>query len=139
MTLDEALAGRLRGLARAPGPLLIASDLDGTLAPIVAHPEDARVPPATLAALERLARRLVEHVGQRQLGIVAPERRLRGRLPGYSSTPASSRRRTSASDIPRYSPSTSTLWAPKTGEGRRRVGGASERLQALPLSSSSPG
>ena len=55
MTLDAALAGRLRELARPPGPLLVASDLDGTLAPIVPRPEDARVPPATLAALEWLA------------------------------------------------------------------------------------
>ncbi len=55
MTLDAALAGRLRALARAPGPLLVASDLDGTLAPIVPRPEDARIPPATLAALGRLA------------------------------------------------------------------------------------
>ncbi len=55
MTLDAALARRLRELARGPSPLLVASDLDGTLAPIVPRPEDARVPPATLAALERLA------------------------------------------------------------------------------------
>ena len=55
MTLDAALARRLRELAHGPAPLLVASDLDGTLAPIVANPEDARVPPATLAALERLA------------------------------------------------------------------------------------
>lgn len=55
MTLDAALGARLRALAAAPRPLLVASDLDGTLAPIVARPEDARVPPATLAALERLA------------------------------------------------------------------------------------
>ena len=55
MTLDAALARRLRELAHGPAPLLVASDLDGTLAPIVPNPEDARVPPATLAALERLA------------------------------------------------------------------------------------
>ena len=55
MTLDAALARRLREFARGPAPLLVASDLDGTLAPIVPRPEDARVPPATLAALERLA------------------------------------------------------------------------------------
>ena len=55
MTLDPSLARRLRELARGPAPLLVASDLDGTLAPIVPNPEDARVPPATLAALERLA------------------------------------------------------------------------------------
>ena len=55
MTLDEALARRLRALARGPAPLLVATDLDGTLAPIVPRPEDARVPPAALAALDRLA------------------------------------------------------------------------------------
>ena len=55
MTLDPALARRLRELSRGPAPLLVASDLDGTLAPIVPRPEEARVPPATLAALERLA------------------------------------------------------------------------------------
>ena len=55
MTLDGALAGRLRELARGPAPLLVATDLDGTLAPIVPRPEDARVPPPTLTALERLA------------------------------------------------------------------------------------
>ena len=55
MKLDAALAQRLRELARGASPLLVASDLDGTLAPIVPRPEDARVPPHTLAALERLA------------------------------------------------------------------------------------
>lgn len=60
MTLDAALARRLRELARGPAPLLVAGDLDGTLAPIVPRPEDARVPPATLTALERLA--TVAHV-----------------------------------------------------------------------------
>lgn len=57
MTLDPALAERLRELARPPGPLLAAIDLDGTLAPIAPAPELARVPPETLAALERLAAR----------------------------------------------------------------------------------
>ena len=46
---------QFRGLAAARGPLLIATDLDGTLAPIVAHASDARVPPGTLAVLERLS------------------------------------------------------------------------------------
>ncbi len=41
-------------MAQGPGPLLIATDLDGTLTPIVARPADARVAPATLALLERL-------------------------------------------------------------------------------------
>ncbi|MCY3602344.1 MAG: trehalose-phosphatase [Chloroflexi bacterium] len=60
MTLDAALAQRIRELADGPAPVLVASDLDGTLAPIVQRPEDARVPPATLTALERLA--TVAHV-----------------------------------------------------------------------------
>ena len=60
MTLDPSLARRLREFARGPAPLLVASDLDGALAPIVPRPEDARVPHATLAALERLA--AVAHV-----------------------------------------------------------------------------
>jgi len=60
MTLGEALTQRLGEIARGPAPLLVASDLDGTLAPIVPRPEDARVPPATLAALEQLA--TVAHV-----------------------------------------------------------------------------
>lgn len=57
MTPDPALAARLRALARPPGPLLAAIDLDGTLAPIAPTPEEARVPPETLAALSRLAAR----------------------------------------------------------------------------------
>lgn len=46
---------RFRALAVARGPLLIATDLDGTLAPIVANAAEARVPAATLAVLDRLA------------------------------------------------------------------------------------
>ncbi len=57
MTLDGALAGCVRELARGAGPLLVAADLDGTLAPIAPSPTDVRVPPATLAALARLAER----------------------------------------------------------------------------------
>ena len=43
-----------RGLAAARGPLLVATDLDGTLAPIVPHASEARVPAGALAVLERL-------------------------------------------------------------------------------------
>ncbi len=53
--LSLAAIEQLRTLANARGPLLIATDLDGTLAPIVAHAADARVPAATLAVLDRLA------------------------------------------------------------------------------------
>lgn len=45
----------LRKLASARGPLLVATDLDGTLAPIVKQASSARVPAATLAVLERLS------------------------------------------------------------------------------------
>ncbi len=49
---------RVKALAAARGPLLVASDLDGTLAPIVANASEARVPPGTLAVLDRLAQRV---------------------------------------------------------------------------------
>lgn len=52
LTLDAI--EQFKGLAAARGPLLIATDLDGTLAPIVAHASEARVPAGTLAVLERL-------------------------------------------------------------------------------------
>lgn len=45
---------RFRAAANAPRPLLIATDLDGTLAPIVERAGDARVPPGVLAVLDRL-------------------------------------------------------------------------------------
>lgn len=38
-------------------PSLLAFDLDGTLAPLVLHPEDARVPERTVARLKALSRR----------------------------------------------------------------------------------
>lgn len=55
--LSIEAVGRLKAVAGARKPLLIASDLDGTLAPIVAQAADARVPPGTLAVLERLSQR----------------------------------------------------------------------------------
>lgn len=53
LTLDAI--EQFRALASARGPLLIATDLDGTLAPIVQQASLARVPASTLAVLERLA------------------------------------------------------------------------------------
>ena len=47
----------LRALAEEPARAAILLDVDGTLAPIVAAPERASVPPATRAELERLASR----------------------------------------------------------------------------------
>lgn len=53
--LTLAAIEQLRALANARGPLLVASDLDGTLAPIVRHASEARVPPPALAVLDRLS------------------------------------------------------------------------------------
>lgn len=50
----SGLERRLEALARTP-VLLVASDYDGTLAPIVADPADARPLPGAVAALGRLA------------------------------------------------------------------------------------
>lgn len=47
----------IRLLAAEPGRAALVLDVDGTLAPIVPRPEDARVPAATRAELERLATR----------------------------------------------------------------------------------
>jgi len=55
MVSVATLTDHVAQLASGPGPLLIATDLDGTLTPIVPRPSDARVAPATIAMLERLA------------------------------------------------------------------------------------
>lgn len=52
--LPAALGSALRRAAAAPR-LLVASDFDGTLSEIVAHPPDARPVPGALAALQALA------------------------------------------------------------------------------------
>ncbi len=49
--------GRLAALASGPAAAALFFDVDGTLAPIVANPEDARVPDATRSELRRLASR----------------------------------------------------------------------------------
>lgn len=49
-----ALPEQLQRLARVPH-LLVASDFDGTLAPLVDHPDEAHSDPAALAALRALA------------------------------------------------------------------------------------
>lgn len=51
---------RLAGVP--PSRLLLATDFDGTLAPIVANPDDARPLPAALSALARLRLRLARIV-----------------------------------------------------------------------------
>ncbi len=47
----------LASLAAQPGDAGLFLDIDGVLAPIVSHPEDARVPDDTRGELRRLARR----------------------------------------------------------------------------------
>jgi trehalose 6-phosphate phosphatase len=63
MSLPESLsasgAGALKAILRAPSQTLIATDFDGTLAPIVEDPEQAYADPNAVAALGRLG----EHVG----------------------------------------------------------------------------
>lgn len=53
--LTPVAVAQIRALAAARGPLLVATDLDGTLAPIVQQASMARVSPAALAVLERLS------------------------------------------------------------------------------------
>ena len=47
----------LNRLAEQPGTTGLLLDVDGTLAPIVARPEDSSVPAATRAEVERLVAR----------------------------------------------------------------------------------
>lgn len=54
---DEALAGLLEPLRGRPEAAAILTDVDGTVAPIVDHPEAAGVPEATRELLSALARR----------------------------------------------------------------------------------
>jgi len=51
----DAIA-RVRDMAAMPGKLLLVSDFDGTLSPIVREPMGARIVPAARRALRRLAR-----------------------------------------------------------------------------------
>jgi trehalose 6-phosphate phosphatase len=63
MSLPEPLtaagATALEAIVRSPAETLVASDFDGTLAPIVENPEQAYADPNAIAALGRLG----EHVG----------------------------------------------------------------------------
>ena len=54
LTLDPSLRAAVRELARTPH-LLVASDYDGTLAPIVENPADAKPLPEAIAAMRALA------------------------------------------------------------------------------------
>ena len=56
-SLRQAVADRL-----SHSPLLVALDIDGTLAPIAPTPDEAAVPPATRRILERLTRLPNVHV-----------------------------------------------------------------------------
>jgi trehalose 6-phosphate phosphatase len=56
-TTEDALAARLEPLREAPAAAAILCDLDGTLAPIVARPEDSAVPAETREVLRELAGR----------------------------------------------------------------------------------
>ena len=55
--MDGSLARLVAPLRAQPRRGAVLCDIDGTLAPIVAAPEDARVLPEALAALERLTTR----------------------------------------------------------------------------------
>jgi trehalose 6-phosphate phosphatase len=54
---DHGRVEPLAALAADPPSAALFFDVDGTLAPIVAQPEDARVPDATRSELRRLATR----------------------------------------------------------------------------------
>jgi len=54
--LDRAVEDSIRRLVNGRRPLLVVSDFDGTLSPIVLEPTAARIVPAARAALRRLAR-----------------------------------------------------------------------------------
>jgi trehalose 6-phosphate phosphatase len=58
-SLSPTGAGALEAIVRAPSETLLATDFDGTLAPIVEDPEQAYADPNAVAALGRLG----EHVG----------------------------------------------------------------------------
>jgi len=66
----ETELGPLARLAADPARAAILTDVDGTLAPIVARPEEAAVPPRARELLERLSERygLVGCVSGRQAG-----------------------------------------------------------------------
>lgn len=53
--MPQEIVEKFRDVANGPGPVLVATDLDGTLAPIVDRASEARVPSGTLAVLDRLA------------------------------------------------------------------------------------
>lgn len=52
--IEVAVRRRLREFANGPAPWLIATDLDGTLAPIALHPDDVYLSTATLETLRKL-------------------------------------------------------------------------------------
>lgn len=71
--LLETEEGRARLEAAAGGRLLCAFDFDGTLAPIVARPEDAALPPSTRERLQALQRYVpVAIITGRAIADIAP-------------------------------------------------------------------
>jgi trehalose 6-phosphate phosphatase len=57
-SLSATAAGALEAIVRAPSKTLIATDFDGTLAPIMDDPEQAYADPNAVAALGRLGERV---------------------------------------------------------------------------------
>jgi trehalose 6-phosphate phosphatase len=62
---------RVVELARTPGPLLVVTDFDGTLARISLDPMGARILPLARAALRRLARRAAERPGRLRVVVLS--------------------------------------------------------------------
>ena len=61
--MARPLAGRELDALAGARPLVLLFDIDGTLAPIVAHPDDARIPDDTRRVLTTLAAAPGVHVG----------------------------------------------------------------------------
>lgn len=69
--LDPAVEASIRRLVGGQKPLLIVSDFDGTLSPIVLEPTAARIVPAARSALRRLARLAETRPGRVRLVVLS--------------------------------------------------------------------